>query len=264
MAAQAAVEAPPPPSDPLAAYYRNVRQMNLQLARDRYKSFYKFRTQEFIRGRGTVAVVDEDVCMGCTHCFDNCAFEAIDMADRKFSLPEYTYTSRKAVILYDNCVGCEKCALVCPVDAINMIPKHGWEFREGKLVQTAPPPPKPALKPAAAPAAPAPKPPAPAPQPTAPIAPKPAAAPPAALPKPAPPAPKPTPAEIPRPAVTAPPEPSAPSPVPVSAAQVLQEIKEAVTAQAKRAEAIKREEAAAPKPPPKPAKSDASEGKEGA
>ncbi len=119
--------------------------MNLRLARDRYKQFYKSRTQEFIRGRGTVAEVMDEVCMGCTHCFDNCAFEAIDMADRRFVLPEHTYTSRKAVIVYDNCVGCEKCAIVCPVDAITMIPKHGFEIREGKMVQVTPPvPPKPA------------------------------------------------------------------------------------------------------------------------
>jgi len=147
-----------PSADPLTTYYWNVRQMNLQVAKDRYKQFYRFRTQEFIRGRGTVAVVEEDVCMGCTHCLDNCAFEAIAMADRKFALPDYTYTSRKAVIIYENCVGCEKCAIVCPVDAITMVPKHGFEIRDGKMVQVSPPPPPPAPapKPATAAAAPAP------------------------------------------------------------------------------------------------------------
>ena len=138
--AAAPVPAPTPPSDPLVAYYRDVRQMNLRLAKERYKGTYKGRTLEFVRGRGTVAVVDEPVCMGCTHCFDNCAFEAIDMADRKFALPEYSYTSRKAVIVYDNCVGCEKCAIVCPVDAITMVSKHGFEMRDGKLVPTTAPP----------------------------------------------------------------------------------------------------------------------------
>jgi len=152
MATVAPAEPEAPSTDPLTTYYRTVRQMNLQLAKDRYKQFYRPRTQEFIRGRGTLAVVDEEVCMGCTHCFDNCAFEAIGMADRKFALPEYSYTSRKAVIIYDNCVGCEKCAIVCPVDAITMIPKYGFEIRDGRLVQVgAPaPPPKPAATPAAA------------------------------------------------------------------------------------------------------------------
>src|SRR5438876_505959 len=49
--------APPPqaPADPLTAYYRGVRQMNLQLAKDRYKQGFKVRTPEYIRGRGTPA-----------------------------------------------------------------------------------------------------------------------------------------------------------------------------------------------------------------
>ncbi|HYM39168.1 MAG TPA: 4Fe-4S dicluster-binding protein, partial [Thermoplasmata archaeon] len=125
---------PPAPADPLVAYYRKVRQMNWELARERYKDKgVKARTQEYIRGRGTTAIVDDEVCMGCMHCFDNCAFEAISAVDRKFSLPDYTYTSRKATIIVDNCVGCEKCAIVCPVDAINMITKFGFESREGKV-----------------------------------------------------------------------------------------------------------------------------------
>src|SRR5437763_17167162 len=99
--------APPPqaPADPLTAYYRGVRQMNLQLAKDRYKQGFKVRTQEDIRGRGTLAVVDEESCMGGTHCFDNCAFESSGMDDRKCALREYSYTSRKANVIQDNSVG---------------------------------------------------------------------------------------------------------------------------------------------------------------
>ncbi len=170
--------APAPPVDPLVAYYRNVRQMNLQLAKDRYKQGFKVRTQEYIRGRGTLAIVEDAICMGCTHCFDNCAFEAIAMVDRKFALPEYTYTSRKAVIIDDNCVGCEKCAIVCPVDAITMVTKYGFEVKDGKVISTAPPlapPPRPAT-------------PGTPPKPTAPAAPaKPASAP-VPIPEPAAPA----------------------------------------------------------------------------
>ncbi len=174
----AAPAAPMPsaaPADPLVAYYRKIRQMNWELARERYKDKgVKFRTQEYIRGRGTTAIVDEEVCMGCMHCFDNCAFEAISALERKFSLPDYTYTSRKATIIVENCVGCEKCAIVCPVDAINMITKFGFEAREGKIVEVEKPaPPKPLAPPAA------------------PVAQKSATPPPAAPPKPAPPAPVP-------------------------------------------------------------------------
>jgi ferredoxin len=140
---------PAAPADPLLAYYRTVRQMNLQLAKDRYKQGFKIRTQEYIRGRGTLAIVDEEICMGCTHCFDNCAFESIGMVDRKFALPEYSYTSRKAIIIEENCVGCEKCAIVCPVDAITMVTKHGFEVKDGRVISTTAPP-APAARPAPA------------------------------------------------------------------------------------------------------------------
>ncbi len=163
-AVPAAPAAPAPPADPLVAYYQKVRQMNWELAKQRYKDTgVKARTQEYIRGRGTTAIVDEEVCMGCMHCFDNCAFEAISALDRKFSLPDYTYTSRKATIIVENCVGCEKCAIVCPVDAINMITKFGFQSKEGKVVEIEKPaPPKPLTPPVpAAPVAPKPATPAP-------------------------------------------------------------------------------------------------------
>jgi ferredoxin len=147
--------------------------MNWDLARQRYKDTgVKARTQEYIRGRGTTAIIDDEVCMGCMHCFDNCAFEAISALERKFSLPDYTYSSRKATIIVENCVGCEKCAIVCPVDAINMITKFGFETREGKVVEVDKPvPPKPLVAPAAAavPAKPATPPPAAPPKPTPPV-----------------------------------------------------------------------------------------------
>src|SRR6266568_4518346 len=162
-----------PPTDPLTAYYRTVRQMNLQLAKDRYKQGFKVRTQEYIRGRGTLAIVDEEICMGCTHCFDNCAFESISMVDRKFALPEYSYTSRKAIIIEENCVGCEKCAIVCPVDAITMVTKHGFVVKDGRVVSTTAPPPPPPRPPTPTPVkpvtpAPTPAPKAPTPAPTSP------------------------------------------------------------------------------------------------
>jgi NAD-dependent dihydropyrimidine dehydrogenase PreA subunit len=190
----AAAPAPQAPVDPLTGYYRAVRQMNLQLAKDRYKQGFKVRTQEYIRGRGTLAVVDEEICMGCTHCFDNCAFESIGMVDRKFALPEYSYTSRKAIIIEENCVGCEKCAIVCPVDAITMVTKHGFEVKDGRVVSTTPAAPLAPRPPAATPttaratAAPA------APKPAAPVTVVTPAAPPPTTEAPAPkPPPKPEP-----------------------------------------------------------------------
>jgi len=157
--------------------------MNLTLAKDRYKQGFKVRTQEYIRGRGTLAIVDEEICMGCTHCFDNCAFESISMVDRKFALPEYSYTSRKAIIIEENCVGCEKCAIVCPVDAITMVTKHGFVVKDGRVVSTTappPPPPRPLTPTPVRPVTPAPTPVTKAPTP-APTSPEPAEEPPEEL-----------------------------------------------------------------------------------
>src|SRR5437899_11777168 len=193
--AAAPASVPQAPADPLTGYYRAVRQMNLQLAKDRYKQGFKVRTQEYIRGRGTLAVVDEEICIGCTHCFVNCAYESIGMVDRKFALPEWSYTSRKAIIIEENCVGCEKCAIVCPVDAITMVTKHGFEVKDGRVVSTTPAPP-PAPRPVAvAPAAAKPTAPAPPSKPAAPVQETKAAAPPpmAEAPAPKPPPPKPEP-----------------------------------------------------------------------
>ena len=123
-AAEAPAEAP-------LDYYQEARLKSLELAKSQYKKIFRMRAQEFIRGKGTLAVVTDEVCMGCTHCFDNCAFEAIDMVERKFTLPELTYTSRKAQIVLENCVGCEKCAIVCPVDAITMVTMEGFQVIDG-------------------------------------------------------------------------------------------------------------------------------------
>ena len=138
MAAAAASPVSAPPTVVVTLdYWQQARLKSLELAKASYKSFFRLRAQEFIRGKGALAVVTDNVCMGCTHCFDNCAFESIDMVERKFSLPEYSYTSRKAVIIEENCVGCEKCAIACPVDAITMIPQEGYEVKDGRLTQVA-------------------------------------------------------------------------------------------------------------------------------
>jgi len=217
-----AVVAVAKPPAPELDYYARVRQGDLKRAEDRYKKHFRARAMEFIRGKGSLAVVSDPVCMGCTHCFDNCAFEAIDMVERKFTLPELTYTSRKAVIITENCVGCEKCAIVCPVDAITMVPKDGWEARDGRLVQVGPPPSmeKPFLQP---PKPGEPRPPGEAgpfvafreeekkapPRPAAPK-PAPAAAPPAA--------PSPAPAPAPVPVAAPPPKPAEPAKPPTAKA----------------------------------------------
>lgn len=59
----------------------------------------------------TVAVIDEDVCIGCVMCIKACPTDAIlGMAKRMHTVIER------------DCTGCELCVEPCPVDCIDMVP----------------------------------------------------------------------------------------------------------------------------------------------
>lgn len=57
----------------------------------------------------TVAVVDEDRCIGCTHCRNACPVDAIVGAH----LLMHT-------VIESECTGCELCIAPCPVDCISL------------------------------------------------------------------------------------------------------------------------------------------------
>jgi len=59
----------------------------------------------------SVALIDEALCIGCTHCRDACPVDAITGAH------QYMHT-----IIADECTGCELCVAPCPVDCISMVP----------------------------------------------------------------------------------------------------------------------------------------------
>jgi electron transport complex protein RnfB len=59
----------------------------------------------------TVAVIDENVCIGCTKCIQACPVDAIIGASR------YMHT-----VIAADCTGCELCIPPCPVDCIEMRP----------------------------------------------------------------------------------------------------------------------------------------------
>jgi Na+-translocating ferredoxin:NAD+ oxidoreductase subunit B len=59
----------------------------------------------------TVAVIDEERCIGCTKCLPPCPVDAIVGAPRR------THT-----VIAELCTGCELCVAPCPVDCIVMIP----------------------------------------------------------------------------------------------------------------------------------------------
>lgn len=57
----------------------------------------------------TVAVIDENWCIGCTLCIRACPTDAIVGTNK-----------RMHTVLPDYCTGCDLCALACPVDCIAM------------------------------------------------------------------------------------------------------------------------------------------------
>lgn len=57
----------------------------------------------------TVAVIDEDWCIGCTLCLKVCPTDAIIGANK-----------RMHTVIEPHCTGCELCIPVCPVDCISM------------------------------------------------------------------------------------------------------------------------------------------------
>ncbi|MDR9499526.1 MAG: electron transport complex subunit RsxB [Hydrogenovibrio sp.] len=58
-----------------------------------------------------VAVIDEDICIGCVHCIKACPVDAI-----------VGTTKMMHTVIEKECTGCELCVPVCPVDCIDMVP----------------------------------------------------------------------------------------------------------------------------------------------
>lgn len=64
-----------------------------------------------IEGPPTVAVIDEERCIGCAKCLPPCPVDAI-VGARKFM----------HTVVESLCTGCELCIAPCPVDCIVMVP----------------------------------------------------------------------------------------------------------------------------------------------
>jgi len=60
-----------------------------------------------------VAVIDEDVCIGCTKCIQACPVDAILGAAKQMH-----------TVIESECTGCDLCIEPCPVDCIDMIPRR--------------------------------------------------------------------------------------------------------------------------------------------
>lgn len=59
----------------------------------------------------TVAVIDEDICIGCVMCIKACPTDAI-----------VGRAKRMHTVIERDCTGCELCLEPCPVDCIDMLP----------------------------------------------------------------------------------------------------------------------------------------------
>jgi electron transport complex protein RnfB len=73
-----------------------------------------------VEGPLTVAVIDEDWCIGCTLCIKACPVDAIVGSNKHMH-----------TVIEPHCTGCELCLPVCPVDCISLEvvsgERTGWE-----------------------------------------------------------------------------------------------------------------------------------------
>jgi electron transport complex protein RnfB len=83
-----------------------------------------------LEGPMTVAVIDEDWCIGCTLCLKVCPTDAILGANK-----------RMHTVIEPYCTGCELCIPVCPVDCIQMenvsAERTGWAAWSQQQADTA-------------------------------------------------------------------------------------------------------------------------------
>jgi electron transport complex protein RnfB len=59
----------------------------------------------------SVALIDEEICIGCTFCIQACPVDAIVGASKKLH-----------TVIGTECTGCELCIAPCPVDCITILP----------------------------------------------------------------------------------------------------------------------------------------------
>jgi electron transport complex protein RnfB len=69
-----------------------------------------------------VAIIDENLCIGCTFCVRACPVDAIVGAAKQMH-----------TVLTDECTGCELCIAPCPMDCIVMIPAEAFQGTDAQI-----------------------------------------------------------------------------------------------------------------------------------
>ena len=65
-----------------------------------------------VEGPDLVALIDEEICIGCAKCLPPCPVDAIIGARKQMH-----------TVVTSLCTGCELCIAPCPVDCIKMVPR---------------------------------------------------------------------------------------------------------------------------------------------
>jgi MinD superfamily P-loop ATPase len=83
--------------------------------------------ETFVYVSGEKAVIDHNLCSGCSLCYDVCRFNAVFFEDGKYHVDKIA------------CEGCRLCSRVCPENAIKIIKNDksrmlSGSFRNGKMV----------------------------------------------------------------------------------------------------------------------------------
>ncbi|NCT66342.1 MAG: RnfABCDGE type electron transport complex subunit B [Rhodanobacteraceae bacterium] len=77
-------------------------------------------------GAPIVALIDEDVCIGCTKCIQACPVDAIVGAAK-----------RMHTVITAECTGCELCVPPCPVDCIALVPTAAQPLGRAEVLARA-------------------------------------------------------------------------------------------------------------------------------
>ena len=93
-------------------------------------AFQPLNPEHGVEGPLTVALIDEDWCIGCTLCIKACPVDAIVGSNK-----------RMHTVIEPHCTGCELCLPVCPVDCISLEvvseARTGWEAWSSAQAESA-------------------------------------------------------------------------------------------------------------------------------